>query len=144
MKRTTWKALLRDPLFLVSGPLLVLSVVMIYRTRVQEPLRPSIPEDPRRIELRTPAFEVGAGELAFAWTAAEGASHYRVEVFTPDLQAVLERDRVAACELRPAPEETERLRPGVEYSWWVQARGPDGRTVAASRRGLFRLRGAGP
>lgn len=143
MKRTAWRALLRDPLFLVSGPLVVLSVVMIYRTRVREPLRPSIPEAPRQIELRAPAFEVGADALAFAWTAAEGAAHYRIEVFTTELEAVLVRERVPSCDFRPAPEERARLRPGVDYSWWVRAHDADGRPVAASRRGVFRVLGGG-
>jgi hypothetical protein len=144
MQRTVRKALLRDPLFLVSGPLVVLSVVMIYGTRVREPLRPSIPEDPRRIRLHAPAFEVKAAELAFAWTPAAGATRYRLEVFTADLHAVLVKDPVAACELRPAPEEAARFRPGVDYSWWVRARDENGRPVAASRRGVFRILGGGP
>ena len=155
------RLLLGDRPFQVSALCLLVSILMLYLTREWVPLRPpggaEQPairlEDPdagggpdgirfrSAIRLEDPDAGGGPDGIRFRWSAVPGAAHFLLDVFDPDLETVIRRDRLEGREYVPESTEVRNLKPDVDYSWWVRALGPDGQCLAASPRGTFRLSG---
>lgn len=135
------RLLLGDRPFQVSALCLLVSILMLYLTREWVPLRPPGGAEQPAIRLEDPDAGGGPDGIRFRWSAVPGAAHFLLDVFDPDLETVIRRDRLEGREYVPESTEVRNLKPDVDYSWWVRALGPDGQCLAASPRGTFRLSG---
>lgn len=96
---------------------------------------PAVPSYPRD------GAEVPAGKLLFRWSGPSRpdahVTEYRLQIWDTDHWAV--NEPATTNRLVLSEELTSRLRPGQEYSWQVEARGPDGLTTTTPFRSLFRI-----
>lgn len=91
-----------------------------------------------RIELVAPLGDVAAVPAELRWEPVTGAAAYRVRLLAVDDTALWETrvDRPAA----PLPAEAgSRLQRAVTYRWTVEALAADGRRLALSEPGTFRM-----
>lgn len=66
------------------------------------------------------------------WSSAGEGAHYRLRVLTPELRPVVDIDDLEATEVHLEPESLADIPDGTRLLWQVEARLPDGRTVASA------------
>lgn len=70
-------------------------------------------------------------DFTLRWSALEGAQ-YRLRVLRPDLQVVVETERLDKTEFRVAAEDLEGIADGTQLLWQVDARLADGTSLTSA------------
>lgn len=95
--RSPLATLLRDPIAVVLAVITVISIAMIYRTRVRVDYRANV------VRTEAPRIEavdrLDAERVRIAWRPMAGAVGYRIDVFSPTLETIATREAQSPIEL---------------------------------------------
>ena len=116
------------PLTLAASVLLALGLGIAVRQRSSSD---DISRGGEAIQLLAPPLEVPSGQpLVFVWHPLVGARRYRVEILDRADAVVFTRETPDTTISVPA----DRLRPGVDYRWWVRDATPGAQRASPLRR----------
>lgn len=132
---------------LAAAAVIALAAVSLWLvSRAPTPGLPSIGSETvvrgTRIDVIRPVGDLAELPGTLEWKAVSQASDYRVRLLAVD-DAVLWETTVSSGSAELPTNLLERMHPAVVYTWQVEARDPEGDTLARSERVRFRVRPTG-
>jgi hypothetical protein len=108
-------------------------LIAVYRISAPEPVPPVV-RAAQEVEIRSLVPEDRAlprDRAVLRWTPLEEGTRYSLELARQDLEPLDSAYGLESGEYRLSPEIVEKLEPGEAFVWRVEARLPDGRSVAS-------------